>query len=89
MANLILKTLIIDKNLTIEEISKGSEIPVEEVKGMVEGRLKMTIDNAIKLSEFFKIPAEFFFTENALVTHNNLGEKSNSNSGYIGTYKND
>ncbi|EOZ91934.1 hypothetical protein A33Q_4027 [Indibacter alkaliphilus LW1] len=89
MSNIPFKTLLLDQNVTIEEVSKGSEIPLEELRGIKDGKVKMTIQNAIKLGDFFNIPAEVFFLENASVNHNNIGEKSNSNSGYIGTYKND
>lgn len=89
MNNIPLTTLMLDKKMTIEEVSKGSEIPLVELKGIAQGKMKMTIQNAVKLGDFFKIPAEVFFLENANVNHNNIGEKSNSNSGFIGTYKND
>ncbi|GAB2633418.1 helix-turn-helix transcriptional regulator [Belliella aquatica] len=89
MSNIVVKTLMADRKLTAEEISKGSDIFLEEVKGIIDGKMKMTIQNAVKLGDFFEIPAEIFFTESSLVNHNNIGEKSNSNSGFIGTYKND
>ena len=85
---IILNTLILDKNLNVSEVSVGSEIPKEELLATIEGKKKITIENAVKLSRFFGIPAEFFFTESSLVNHNNIGERSNSNSGFIGTYKN-
>lgn len=85
---LILNTLILDKNLNISEVAIGSEISKEELVATIEGKKKITIDNAVKLSKFFGIPAEFFFSESALVNHNNIGERSNSNSGFIGTYNN-
>ncbi|MFC4875068.1 helix-turn-helix transcriptional regulator [Negadavirga shengliensis] len=86
--SIILQTLIQDKNISPEEISKGSDVPVEELKSLVEGKGKLTIDTALKLSNFFEIPGEFFFVDPTMVNHNNYGEKSNSNSGYIGTYRN-
>jgi plasmid maintenance system antidote protein VapI len=85
---LILNTLILDKNLNVTEVAIGSEILKEELIATIEGKKRITIENAIKLGKFFEIPAEFFFTESALVNHNNIGEKSNSNSGFIGTYNN-
>lgn len=85
---LILNTLILDKNLNVSEVAIGSEIPKEELVATIEGKKKITIENAVKLSKFFGIPGEFFFSESALVNHNNIGEKSNSNSGYIGSYYN-
>lgn len=86
---LIINTLILDKNLNISEVSKGSEIPEEQLIATIEGKKKISIENAIKLGKFFEIPAEFFFTESTLINHNNIGERSNSNSGYIGVYNND
>lgn len=85
---LILNTLILDKNLNVSEVAIGSEIPKEELTATIDGKKKITIENAVKLGNFFNIPAEFFFTESALVNHNNIGERSNSNSGSIGTYNN-
>lgn len=85
---IILNTLILDKNLNVSEVAIGSDIPKEELIATIEGKKKITIENAVKLSRFFGIPGEFFFTESALVNHNNIGERSNSNSGFIGTYNN-
>jgi plasmid maintenance system antidote protein VapI len=85
---LILNTLIMDKNLNVSEVAIGSEIPKEDLIATIEGKKKVTIENAVKLGKFFGIPAEFFFTESALVNHNNIGKRSNSNSGFIGTYNN-
>jgi len=86
--SIILQTLQLDQNLSAEEIAKGSEIPLEDYKGLLSGKLKITVPLALKLSDFFKIPAEFFFTDQSNVNHNNIGERSNSNSGFIGTYHN-
>ncbi|WP_425638823.1 hypothetical protein ACPUEN_04385 [Algoriphagus yeomjeoni] len=87
-AGIIINTLLLDKNLELSEVARGSEIPKEDLLATIDGKKRLTIENAVKLSKFFEIPAEFFFTESALVNHNNIGERSNSNSGYIGTYKN-
>lgn len=87
--SIILKTLQLDKNISIEEIAKGADIPLENIRSLIAGKNKITINTAQKLSEFFQIPAEFFFTDQSQVNHNNIGTKSNSNSGYIGTYQND
>ncbi len=85
---LILNTLILDKNLNLSEVAIGSEIPQDDLIALIEGKKKITIENAVKLSNFFGIPGEFFFFESALVNHHNIGERSNSNSGYIGNYYN-
>jgi plasmid maintenance system antidote protein VapI len=87
-AGIIINTLLLDKNLDISEVALGSDISKEELMATIDGKRKLTIENAIKLSKFFEIPAEFFFTESALVNHNNIGDRSNSNSGFIGTYNN-
>ncbi|WP_339870400.1 hypothetical protein [uncultured Algoriphagus sp.] len=86
---IIINTLLLDKNLDLSEVARGSEISKEDLLATIDGKKRLTIENAVKLSKFFEIPAEFFFTESALVNHNNIGEKSNSNSGFIGTYRND
>ncbi len=85
---LILTTLILDKNLNLSEVAIGSEISQDDLIAIIDGKKKITIENAVKLSNFFGIPGEFFFSESALVNHNNIGERSNSNSGFIGTYNN-
>lgn len=87
-AGIIINTLLLDKNLDISEVALGSDISKEELMATIDGKKKLTIENAVKLSKFFEIPAEFFFTESALVNHNNIGDRSNSNSGFIGTYNN-
>ncbi len=74
--------------MDLSEVAKGSHIPKEDLVATIDGKKRLTIENAVKLSKFFEIPAEFFFTESALVNHNNVGERSNSNSGFIGTYNN-
>ncbi|MFC5623634.1 hypothetical protein [Algoriphagus winogradskyi] len=87
-AGIIINTLLLDKNLDLSEVAKGSDIPKEDLVATIDGKKRLTIENAVKLSKFFEIPAEFFFTESALVNHNNIGDRSNSNSGFIGTYNN-
>jgi plasmid maintenance system antidote protein VapI len=85
---IILKTLLIDKNLSVEEVSRGTEIPKDEIQALIDGKSKLFVEQAIKIGEFFSIPAEFLFTDSSLVNHNNIGQKSNSNSGFIGSYYN-
>lgn len=85
---LILNTLILDKNLNLSEVAIGSEISQDDLIAIIEGKKKITIENAVKLGKFFDIPGEFFFTESALVNHNNIGKGSNSNSGFINSYYN-
>ena len=87
-AGIIINTLLLDKNMDLSELAKGSTIQNEDLVAIIDGKKRLTIENAVKLSKFFEIPAEFFFTESALVNHNNIGERSNSNSGFIGTYNN-
>jgi len=87
-AGIIINTLLLDKNLELSEVAIGSEIAKEDLVATIDGKKRLTIENAVKLGKFFEIPAEFFFTESALVNHNNIGERSNSNSGFIGTYNN-
>jgi len=83
-----LSALRIANNWEIEDVANSLEIPAEEYAKIENGKARLTIDIARKLSELYRIDPEYFFTHEAVAIHKNEGQGSNSNSGHITTYNN-
>lgn len=81
--NIVLITLIENYKVTVDDVALSTEIPVEELEHIKNGRLPITIKYAEKLGEYFKVKPELFFMEQSETTHINYGNGSSSNSGYL------
>lgn len=62
-----------------------AKIDFERYLAILQGSIKPSYDEALKLTKAYKIPSAFFFSEPSNATHLNSAEGtySNSNHGYI------
>lgn len=82
-----LRVLRIGRNWSQEELADKIGISQAAYAKLESGKTRLTIDRAQQLADVYEIEPEYFFSTEKAV-HNNIGEASNSNSGYIDTYNN-
>lgn len=82
-----LRVLRIGRNWSQDEIAEKIGISQAAYAKLESGRTRLTINRAQQLADVYEIEPEYFFSTEKAV-HHNVGEASNSNSGYINTYTN-
>ncbi len=75
-------------NYTQEYVASFLGINQNSYYRLESGQTRLTVDRMKKLSELYDVEPEIFLSNAASIVHYNKGIGSNSNSGYIQTYKN-
>lgn len=56
-----LKFLMIEKNLSISELARQTNIPRTTINAWLNSRILMKVDYLYKLANFFDVPTDYFF----------------------------
>lgn len=86
--NKVMKTLRELNNYTQDYVASFIGINQNSYHKLESGQTRLTVDRMKKLAEMYNVEPEVFLSNNVSVIHCNKGTASNSNSGYIQTYKN-
>ena len=89
-AQKIMRILRESRDYSQEYVANILNINQKTYSNLESGKSKLTLDRINQLAEFYHVNPDYFLSEELpVINFNNIGPKSNSNSGYIHTYIND